>query len=284
MDDRRTSNRWVVGFDGSPESRVALAWAERHASSRNAQLDVVHARHEPLADRLVGALTGERAEAGTATGASDAVDRVQTDDDVEYRVVDGSPRHVLVDAARGASLLVVGRHGAGGDWRHTLGSVSRYCVSHSPVPTVVVPTAWHADPAGCVIVGFDGSTPSGHALRWADDFVPADGDLRALIAIEVAPWLGEELVRIRLGDDVDAEEQRLRRLLDTADPSGRFQPEIVIGDARPALAHAAERAALVVLGAHGAGRHGSALLGSVAGWMLEGSPTPVVVVPEPVGD
>lgn len=276
MDDR-----WVVGFDGSDESRAALEWAAHQSRRRGADLDVVHAHHEPLTDRLVAAITGRR---GALVGHDDggaAVAATGTDGDVEHRVVDGVPGHVLVDAARDASLLVVGRHGAGGGWRHALGSVSRYCVMHSTVPTVVVPTDSQAGPGGRVVVGFDGSAQSGHALRWAGDFCDPDADIRALIAIEVAPWLREDVVRARLGDEVRAEEQRLLTLLEAVDPEGRARPDVVIGDARPALARVAETSDLVVLGTHGSGRHGPALLGSLAGWMLDGSPTPVVVVPAP---
>jgi nucleotide-binding universal stress UspA family protein len=55
------------------------------------------------------------------------------------RVVQGHPAQVLLDAARGADLLVVGSRGHGTLAGMLLGSVSQHCVQHSPCPVVVVP-------------------------------------------------------------------------------------------------------------------------------------------------
>jgi nucleotide-binding universal stress UspA family protein len=45
---------------------------------------------------------------------------------------------VLIRAARGADLLVVGRRGHGGFARALLGSISQQCVHHSPCPVLVI--------------------------------------------------------------------------------------------------------------------------------------------------
>jgi nucleotide-binding universal stress UspA family protein len=147
------------------------------------------------------------------------------------------------------------------------------------VPTVVVPTTWTPSPIERVVVGFDGSEHARDAVHWTSGFVDAAAEVRALIAIEIAPWLQEDIVHVRLGDDVQAEERRLLELLAAADPDGRTRPDVVVRGARPALVRAAETADLVVVGAHGAGRIGTSVLGSVSTWMLDGSPVPVVVVP-----
>ena len=57
------------------------------------------------------------------------------------RVVEGHPAQVLIDAADGATLLVVGRRGHGGVVGLLLGSVARACTEHAPCPVVVVPPA-----------------------------------------------------------------------------------------------------------------------------------------------
>jgi nucleotide-binding universal stress UspA family protein len=54
---------------------------------------------------------------------------------------------------------------------------------------------------------------------------------------------------------------------------------VVIGDARVALARAADRTDVLVIGARGAGMLGSTLLGSVSTWMLDAAGCPMVVVP-----
>jgi len=57
---------------------------------------------------------------------------------VETSVAEGSPGHALVEAAKGAELLVVGNRGRGGFAGALFGSVSLHCVSHAPCPVVVV--------------------------------------------------------------------------------------------------------------------------------------------------
>lgn len=276
--------RWVVGWDGSDESGPALRWATRHSAGRDVDLVVVHAHRDPTTSRLLDAVLGQRDDAAGAARAREematALAAMGIEGDVEHRIIEGAPGRVLVDAAREASLLIVGRHGAGG-WARVLGSVSRYCASHSRAPVVVVPGDSTARPIERIIVGFDGSEHAVSALRWATAFAGPETTVRALIAIEVAPWLDEDIVHERLGHELQVEERRLLDLLAAVDPDVLVRPEVVVRGARPALARAAETADLVVLGSHGAGRLGHGAIGSVSTWMLDGSPTPVVVVPEP---
>jgi nucleotide-binding universal stress UspA family protein len=55
------------------------------------------------------------------------------------RVVQGHPAQVLLEAARGARLLVVGSRGYGTLAGVLLGSVSQHCVQHAPCAVLVVP-------------------------------------------------------------------------------------------------------------------------------------------------
>jgi nucleotide-binding universal stress UspA family protein len=52
--------------------------------------------------------------------------------------VEGRTAEVLVRAARGADLLVVGNRGHGGFTASLLGSVSHYCVHHASCPVLVM--------------------------------------------------------------------------------------------------------------------------------------------------
>lgn len=284
------SARWIVGIDGSPASRVALDWALQHASGRGAHLVAVHAHHAPAAARLRATVSGGTpppSDAGSL--AWHELDVAITDRveglDVERRVVAGAPARALVTTGGEGQLLVVGRHGAGGTWHRAVGSVSRSCVNHSTVPVAVIPADWEPAPTRRIVVGFDGSEPATAALRWALEFADHDADhdaeVRAIAAIEVAPWLDDDLIASRLGEELQAEEARLRALLDVADPDGRAVHEVVVHGARPALARAAEHADLVVVGTRGAGRVAQALLGSVSTWMLDVGTRPLVVVPPP---
>jgi len=136
----------VVGIDGSPGGDAALAFALEEAAIRGLPLRIVCA-WEPSAGEWVG-------EAFAAT--ADSV--VQADDDAQEVLraalehvaagtavqatavaVEGHPSAVLVEQARGASLLVVGSRGRGATAGLLLGSVSAGIVRHAPCPVVVVP-------------------------------------------------------------------------------------------------------------------------------------------------
>ncbi len=57
---------------------------------------------------------------------------------VRARVAEGHAAQVLLDAAAGASVLVVGSRGHGGFTEALLGSVSQHCVQRALCPVVVV--------------------------------------------------------------------------------------------------------------------------------------------------
>lgn len=140
--------RIVVGVDGSPCSTAALRWALVQAGLIGATVEAVNAWQEPvmLGDtyrptpvmfegREISALA-EKVLAETvakAAGLGDNSGRVRS------QVVQGHPVQVLLQAAAGAQLLVVGSRGHGTFAGILLGSVSQHCVQHAPCPVVVVP-------------------------------------------------------------------------------------------------------------------------------------------------
>ena len=285
MEEHGRTGRWIVGMDGSDGSLAALRWAVQQSSGRPVGLESVRAEPGTTRSRVVDMIgrassvlrrgSGEKPSPRSGSAAAD----LTAAHGVTARIVEGPAGRVLVDAASEATLLVVGRHGAGGGWRNALGSVSRYCVTHASRPTVVVPPYWSDGPLRRIVVGFDGSANARAALDWALDFAGDGTDIRALIALEVAPWLPEDVVYARLGGELEAERERLLGLLATADPTGRATADVQVRGAKAALAQAAGSADLVAVGARGAGR--VAGMGSVSTWLLDDSPCPVVVVPEP---
>ena len=125
----------VVGVDGSDEARRALDWAVAEARLRGAALRVVHAyQSQPDAagtERL-------RREADLIVQA--AVTACETDGlDVDARAVSGSAPSALLEASRGADLLVVGSRGRHGFPGLLLGSVSQQLAHHARCPVVIVP-------------------------------------------------------------------------------------------------------------------------------------------------
>lgn len=134
----------VVGFDGTPASIAALEFAFVEALDRGAPVVVVTTwmPEFPLALDSVGPETKDQATAACQM-QDDAVRRVLAElgekPPFTQVVKNDFSGPALVAAARTAALLVVGTGRKGRLSRTFLGSVSEFCVRHSPVPVVVVP-------------------------------------------------------------------------------------------------------------------------------------------------
>jgi nucleotide-binding universal stress UspA family protein len=140
--------RIVVGVDGSGSSRSALAWAVGQARATGAVLEVVTAWEVPftIRDPWPPGLTtdfgelAKNAQAQAIESLSGQTDQVE----IRPKVIEGNAADVLLDAAAGADLLVVGSHGHGGFMRALLGSVGQHCVHHATSPVVVIREGDHA--------------------------------------------------------------------------------------------------------------------------------------------
>jgi nucleotide-binding universal stress UspA family protein len=134
----------VVGVDGSPEAASALAVAIDEARLRHAVLHVVYA-YAAMGSPLTGS-TGKDYYVQTEHDAREVLERASTAAppteglEVEWMGVPGNPSEVLIEASRGASLLVVGSRGLGGFMGLLIGSVSNQCVHHAHCPVLVVRT------------------------------------------------------------------------------------------------------------------------------------------------
>lgn len=138
--------RIVVGVDGSPSSLAALRWAVRQAGFTGGAVDAVIAWQFPVASggyawapaaMLADTDYQEIAEKVMAEAIAAAVDP-GTDVHVTDSVREGNAAQVLIAAADGAELLVVGSRGHGGFAEALLGSVGQHCVHHAPCPVVVI--------------------------------------------------------------------------------------------------------------------------------------------------
>ncbi len=133
------SPRIVVGYDRSPSSRAALAWAVDWAHACHGGLTIVCAWEWPTFQDVpitLGRFSPDR-EARRIVEAA-AANSGLSRDDVDTVVVKGSPAQALLEQARRGDLLVVGSRGNGGFKRLLLGSTSSHCAHHTPCPTVVV--------------------------------------------------------------------------------------------------------------------------------------------------
>jgi nucleotide-binding universal stress UspA family protein len=139
-------SRIVVGVDGSSSSRAALRWAVRQATLTGDMVDAVMAWHvpTPMQGYAWAPMYVDEA-ADLDEGTRKALDAVISDEVeptarhlVTGRVVNGHPAEVLLDAATGADLLVVGSRGHGTFADALLGSVGQYCVHHAHCPVLIM--------------------------------------------------------------------------------------------------------------------------------------------------
>ncbi|MFB8273192.1 universal stress protein [Streptomyces sp. NPDC055955] len=134
--------RIVVGVDGSPSSQAALRWAVRYAGLVGGRVEAVSAWEVPgMASWSAPAVDTDFDEGQAERGLVEEVRAVLGEngaDLVHERLVRGNAAEVLVDAAEGAEMLVVGSRGHGGFRRALLGSVSQQVAHHAPCPVTII--------------------------------------------------------------------------------------------------------------------------------------------------
>ncbi|KDN87005.1 universal stress protein [Kitasatospora cheerisanensis] len=138
--------RIVTGVDGSDSSRAALRWAVRQAALTGATVEAVITWEYPAVYGWGLTLTDADF---TAAAEQTLAKLVEEENDpahpvtISRRVQCGNAARVLLDAAEGAELLVIGSRGHGGFTGALLGSVGQHCVQHAPCPVVVVRDTEH---------------------------------------------------------------------------------------------------------------------------------------------
>ena len=132
----------VVGIDGSEPSKEALRWAVRQAQITGAKLLAVMAWEYPTSFGWAPPYPREFDPERDTRKALDAIveEALGTDRSVEVEsiAVEGHPATELLEAAKGADLLVVGSRGHGAFTGMMLGSVSQRCMTHASCPVMVV--------------------------------------------------------------------------------------------------------------------------------------------------
>jgi nucleotide-binding universal stress UspA family protein len=126
----------VVGIDGSEGSNRALEWAATEAARNGAVLEV----HAVYGSGYVF-ITPHEVEQAMQRLLDDAVKHIAgIAPGVAFKGVihEGSPAQFLIEASKGANLLVVGSRGRGGFSGLLLGSVSQQCSLHAHCPIVIV--------------------------------------------------------------------------------------------------------------------------------------------------
>lgn len=282
--------RVLVGFDGRPGSRDALAFAEALCEATDAELAVASVR--PYWPGLLGPDGYARAiredehwirrEAGDALGGLT----------FSVRVLPGGHESgglKELAAAENVDLIVVGSSHRGPVGRLLPGSVGERVLSDAPCAVAVAPrglagNGMHVPQERVrihkIAVGYDGSRESRVALETAIELAERSGaSLHVLGVVDIDVVLGfEDPTPDRL------EEERVRRHLDRAlkrmPPAITADARVLHGSPGQAIVEAARDADLLVIGSRG--HYGIArrlLLGSVAARVMRSAPCPTLITP-----
>jgi nucleotide-binding universal stress UspA family protein len=139
----------VVGFDGSPESGLALMAASRLARGIGARVKLVAAAEPPPLPRGRGASGGWHAlkkaiEDDVRDTLTQGCSAVPEGIDAEPILVSGEPAAALSETAKEpGTVLILGSRGYGPLRRVLLGSVSRALVRSAPSPVLIHPRGTH---------------------------------------------------------------------------------------------------------------------------------------------
>lgn len=135
----------VVGVDGSPSSRKALAWAAAEAADHGAGLTVINAWEHTLLPPAGSVSVSERfvpdPSQRTAEDLVQVIKEVLGEDPpvpVQPQVKQGRPAKILIEESVGADLLVVGERGHGGFAGLVMGSVSQHVTAYAKCPVAVI--------------------------------------------------------------------------------------------------------------------------------------------------
>jgi len=265
----------MVGYDGSPGSEDALAWAVREARARARVLTVCHAcpAYPPSAADApdLARTDGERVLA-------QGIRRAQAllgSGEIRPLLTAGPAAAALCELSASAQLVVIGSRGLGGLPGLLLGSVSSQVAAHAAGRVVVVRGHWRGPGPGQqpVVVGSEGSAGSAAAVAFAFEAAALRKTwLLAVCALADAPGdLGGR----------DQIENHFGHLLSRAEkehPEVAVRRNVTDSSARAALLTAAHDAQMLVVGARGLGGLRGMLLGSVSHAVLEDAGCPVAVL------
>jgi nucleotide-binding universal stress UspA family protein len=270
----------IVGVDGRPTGRDAIALASRLVSERGT---LTLANVHPGELRPVDAATpGRTAEERRAS--HELLERERTEAEVDAELVSfiaSSPGRGLHDLAeeRGADLLVVGSCGRGVLGRAMLGDDTRAALNGAPCAVGVAARGYaeHPLPLARVGVGYDGSPESEAALTAARAVAAQHrSKLLALEVVSVPTYSFTGLTPPTLGETIDLlladAKERLQAIEDV---EGRA----VYGLAGEELASFGDDVDLLVVGSRNYGPLRRLVLGSTSDYLERHARCSLLVLP-----
>ncbi len=282
----------VAAVDGGPLSEAVVAFAAAEAGRRAAPLHLVSVVDlgtpmTPYGDILTvdPELNDRLVEGSTSTLQAAAEQAASLDGSLSVTTASatGSPSAAIVDAAAGASCVVLGGRRTRAAERAFLGSVALAVTQHAPCPVVLVPEGGRPTGDGRIVVGVDGSDHSADALAYGVEHARRSGGRVEALAVWYVEVEGGVVVTEPGSPEWTAVEDRYRTMAERtiAGAVGPDAPVDVVvrrGPAAKTLVAAAEGADLLVMGSRGRGGFRGLLLGSVSQKVLETTKTPVAIL------
>jgi nucleotide-binding universal stress UspA family protein len=132
----------LVGVDGSESSKTALRWAERLAPVVGNGIHAIIAWEYPMMLGWEGGIPDWwRPDVDAKKILDETLDSVfgkTRPAGLLTTVQEGHPTTILLEASKGAEMLIIGSRGHGGFAGLLLGSVSSACAEHATCPVLVV--------------------------------------------------------------------------------------------------------------------------------------------------
>lgn len=288
--------RIVAASDLSENSDRGLQAAAAIARVADADLHVFHGVSQPVFPYWEGLVAEETRKQWVQSARTDLEWQVRqvlgessTNPTLEINI--GEPAREIAEYARtvSADLLVLGPHEPRAAFDDLLGTTADRLIRTAALPCLIANQPV-MPPLRQVLLPVDFSVPSNYAVHVAMDLfgdaVFARGDVEAATVVEIlfvsafaASHPRPLAVQPRLAEAVEAARSRL-----PADHRVKLLPRILSAPLPvDGIRRAAERlnADLIVLGTHGYGTLGRALIGSVASAVVRTLQFPVLIIPPP---
>lgn len=290
----------VVGMDFSPVAIAATKWvASTFAPNAKLILTHAHERGAPPPFLSASTLPPSALEMDARSHAEDRLEEVAAELGpvvMRTEVGVGRAHDVLAQAARryGADLIVVGPHGDRTRESLLLGTTADALVRSAPV-SVLVGSRVALEGRNRVVAGATDSPARGDVLAWGDYAAQRLGSrLTVLYVVEPAAYShlvsmaaahahgNDRIERAEVQGELRWQATRwLRECTAVGVDASRVDPRVEEGPAAEMILDVArdERAALIVVGRHGAHPGVPAFLGRTVRHVLHGARCGVLVVP-----
>lgn len=278
------AEKYIIGVDGSEQSRVALDWGLARAAQSGASVELLHVADDSFLSESVAFLSEAQEASEKMLEAEREYARASGyNGRITGTAVVGHPIAEVEEASKHADLVILGAHTGSklaGSFFGTR-AVKIAAVAHCPV--AVIPFEVEGTPKPAVVVGVDGSDASRKAIAFAAE----EASFRGVPLIAVYAWMppltpgleylwSEELVESQRS----AAEEAIA--IGTAGLAERY-PDLVVerrivqSSPVAALLQAAEDADTIVVGSRGRGGIQRLLLGSVSHGVLQALPRTTIV-------